>query len=193
MTNPSAINRPTPTPRSITTLVTALRQSQPSRTSSQARTPSPVTLGRTWAKNTPMAVTAIMAARVMRSSSTASASTTLRQRSATSGICSSDHQNGECSPAKIQQRNGGQDLAQIDLARDVPKACAGHEQLGREDRDFFELAAARRGSPYQDRWPRWHSFNLVSEAVEPRRSRAAASGDARCRQPRHKALLRSAW
>ena len=33
MTNPIATNRPNPTARSITTLVTAFRQSQPSRTS----------------------------------------------------------------------------------------------------------------------------------------------------------------
>ena len=88
MTNPNATNRPTPMPRSITTPVTALRQPQPRRTRSQARTPSLATPGRTCAKNTPMAVTAIMTVRVMRSSSAASASTTSRQRRPRSGIWS---------------------------------------------------------------------------------------------------------
>src|SRR5262249_43932488 len=50
----------TPPPRSITRLVTAVRQLLPSRTSSQARPPSPATLGKTWAKNTPTAAAAVM-------------------------------------------------------------------------------------------------------------------------------------
>src|SRR5215471_1979343 len=88
MTNPRAITRPTPTPRSITALVTALRQSLPSRTSSQARTPSPATLGKTWAKNTPTAVAATMAIRVICLSRAPSESTILYQRRPESGISS---------------------------------------------------------------------------------------------------------
>src|SRR6516225_8279011 len=87
-TNPSTISRPTPTPRSITTLVTAVRQLLPSRTSSQARTPSPATLGKTWAKNTPTAVAATRAIRVICLSRAASASTILYQRRPASGISS---------------------------------------------------------------------------------------------------------
>src|SRR5262245_863790 len=87
-TNPSAIIRPTPTPRSITALVTALCQLLPSRTRSQARTPSPATLGKTCAKNTPTAVAAIMAVRVARISRAASEPTILYQRRPESGISS---------------------------------------------------------------------------------------------------------
>ena len=88
MTNPSATNRPTPTPRSMMTLSTALRQSQPSRTSSQARIPSPATLGKTCAKNMPIVAIAIIASCVIRSLLAVSASTMLCQRIPTSGICS---------------------------------------------------------------------------------------------------------
>src|SRR6516164_10454818 len=87
MTNPAAISRPTPTPRSITTLVTALRQSYPSRTSNQARTPSPATLGKTWEKNAPTAVTAITTARVIHLRA-ASASMILYQRRPKTGTSS---------------------------------------------------------------------------------------------------------
>ena len=54
------------------------------------------------------------------------------------------HQHGECGPAKIQQRNGGYDLTQIDLPREVPEARPGHEQLGGKDRNFSGAATARR-------------------------------------------------
>ena len=88
MTNPIATNRPNPTARSITTLVTAFRQSQPSRTSNQARTPSPATLGRTWAKNTPIAVTAMITTELIRALRVPSASTTFHQRTPATGIWS---------------------------------------------------------------------------------------------------------
>jgi hypothetical protein len=44
----------------VTTLITEFCQSQPNRMSNQARTPSPAMLGRTWAKNTPIAATAMI-------------------------------------------------------------------------------------------------------------------------------------
>src|SRR5262245_27584026 len=66
MANPRANNSPAPIARSSTTLITALRQSQPRRGSNQARTPSPATLGSTCAKNTPMAANPIMTVRVTR-------------------------------------------------------------------------------------------------------------------------------
>src|SRR5262249_32780187 len=87
-TNPSTSSRPTPTPRSITTLVTAVRQLLPSRTRSQARIPSPATFGKTWAKNSPTEVAAVMAGRCNFGSRAASASTMLYQRRPTSGISS---------------------------------------------------------------------------------------------------------
>ena len=86
MTNPIAISRPSPMPRSITTLVKAFRQSQPSRTTSQARTPSPAKLGRTCATNIPIAVAAIMMPGVIRAARAPSASTTFHQRTPASGI-----------------------------------------------------------------------------------------------------------
>src|SRR5262249_55602687 len=48
------------------------------------------------------------------------------------------------SPAKIQQRDRGRNLAPIDLPRDIPKARPGYEQLGCDDCGLFGSAAMRR-------------------------------------------------
>ena len=81
------------------------------------------------------------------------------------------HQHGECGPAKIQQRNGGYDLTQIDLPREIPEARPGHEQLGGKDRNFSGAATARRSSSCQDRLPRWCSsdFGFRSQPSRPQR------------------------
>ena len=102
-----AISRPTPTPRSITTLVTALRQSQPSRTTSQARIASPVTLGNTWAKNTPIAVMRDHDGACHPLITPTSTCSTLRQRRATSGICSMTSVTAKAAQRTSSIANGG--------------------------------------------------------------------------------------
>ena len=54
-----------------------------------------------------------------------------------------NQQCGECRPAKIQPRDGGQDLAQFNLPRDIPKTRSRHEHLGGNDCKFFDPATAR--------------------------------------------------
>jgi hypothetical protein len=53
-------------------------------------------------------------------------------------------QGGECGPAKIQQRDGREGLAKIDLPRQIPETRSGHEQLGGKNREFLGSAPVRR-------------------------------------------------
>ena len=65
-----------------------------------------------------------------------------------------DHQNSERRPAKVQQGYGGQDLLQIDLPGDVPKAPAGHDQLRRKGRNLFRSRHRAADLSSQGRSPR---------------------------------------
>jgi len=129
MTNPNTINNARPTPRSITALVTALRQLLPSRTSSQARTPRPPRLAGP-ERRTPrqrsrhhVGTGYVLIARCEYIHDVAPAQPQQRN-------LQHRHQDRERGPAPVEQRNRGQNLTPVDLPRDIPKAAAGHEQLG---------------------------------------------------------------
>src|SRR5262249_49717840 len=148
MTNPRAITRPTPTPRSITALVTAARQSLPPPT-----TPKPKEqpgapprarharqdLGEEHAdsrRGDQGDTRHLLIARSERVYDIVPAQA--RERDLQHG-----HQDRERGPTKIQQRDRGQNSAQIDVPRDIPKARTGHEQLGCKDCSFFAPATTR--------------------------------------------------
>ena len=142
MTNPSASISPTPMPRSITTLVSALRQSQPSRTSSQARTPSPMTPGRTWVKNAPMVVTAIMAVIGWRGA--ASAARISFQRSATGRNASVTTSSAKPSQPMSSCARDRRNLRELDLARDIPQAPQRDRGLDGDERGLLLAETSRR-------------------------------------------------
>src|SRR5262249_56183339 len=53
------------------------------------------------------------------------------------------HQDRERGPTYIKQRDDGPYLIQFDLTRDIPKARASDEQLGRKDCNFFAPTTTR--------------------------------------------------